>query len=58
MSDKAIAAFELLKKDQRNVILMSTDEDQDFLVETDASHVTISSSLNQNGKPVAFFPQL
>ena len=50
-----MAAFELLKKDLGNVTLMSIDEDQDFVVETDASNVAISASLNQNGKPVAFF---
>ena len=55
MSDEAMAAFELLKKDLGNVTLMSIDEDQDFVVETDASNVAISASLNQNGKPVAFF---
>ena len=55
ISNEAIAAFELLKKDLGNVTLMSIDEDQDFVVETDASNVAISASLNQNGKPVAFF---
>ena len=55
MSDEAMAAFELLKKDLRNVTLMSIDEDQDFVVETGASNVAISAQLNQYGKPVAFF---
>ena len=55
LSTKARAAFELLKKDLGNVTLMSIDETQDFTVETDASNVAISATLNQNGKPVAFF---
>ena len=50
-----MAAFEMLKKDLGNVTLMSIDEDQDFVEETNASNVAISASLNQNGEPVAFF---
>ena len=34
---------------------MSIDEDRSFVLETDASNVAISATLNQNGKPVAFF---
>ena len=34
---------------------MAIDEDQIFVVETDACNVAISATLNQNGKPVAFF---
>ena len=34
---------------------MSIDEDKSFVLETDASNVAISATLNQNGKPVAFF---
>ena len=48
-------AFETLKKDLGEVTLMSIDEDQSFVLETDASNVAISATLNQNGKPVSFF---
>ena len=34
---------------------MSIDEDRSFVLETDASNVAISATLNQDGKPVAFF---
>ena len=50
-----MAAFELLKKDLGDVALISIEEDQDFVAETDASKEAISVTLNHNGKPVAFF---
>ena len=53
--EEAMAAFELLKKDLGDVTRMSIDEDQDFVVDTDASNVAISATRNQNGKPVVFF---
>ena len=34
---------------------MSIDEDRSFVLETDASNVAISATLNHDGKPVAFF---
>ena len=48
-------AFETIKKDLGDVTLMSIDEDQSFVLETDASNVAISATLKQNGKPEAFF---
>ena len=38
-----------------NVSLEVIDENAPFVVETDASNVAISATLNQNGKPVAFY---
>ena len=55
LSDCAKRAFQTLKKDLGDVTLMSIDEDRSFVLETDASNVAISATLNQNGKPVAFF---
>ena len=55
MSTKARAAFELLKKDLGNVFLMSINENQDLTVETDASIVAISATLNPNSMPIPFF---
>ena len=54
-SDCAKRAFQKLKKDLGDVTLMSIDEDRSFVLETDASNVAISATLNQNGNPVAFF---
>ena len=34
---------------------MSIDDDQSFLLETEASNVAISVALDLNGKPLAFF---
>ena len=55
ISGLAAEAFEGLKKDLENVALGAVDEDRPFVVETDASDVAISASLNQGGRPVAFF---
>ena len=55
LSNCAKRAFETLKKDLGDVTLMFIDEDQSFVLRTDASNVAISATLNRNGKPVAFF---
>ena len=44
-----------IKKDLGDVTLMSIDEDQSFVVETDDSNVAIYATLNQNRKQVVFF---
>ena len=48
-------AFKTLKKELGDVTLMAIDEDRKFVVETDASNVAISATLNQKGEPVVFF---
>ena len=55
VSNCAKRAFETLKKNLGNVTIMSIDQEQSFVLETDASNVAISATLNQNGKPVAYF---
>ena len=55
LSNCSKRAFVKLKKDLGDVTLMTIDEDQSFVLETDASNVVISATFNQNGKPVAFF---
>ena len=54
LSNEALAAFNALKNELGDVVLSPIDEDASFIVECDASEVTISASLNQNGRPVAF----
>ena len=40
-----------------DAVVTAIDETIPFEVETDASKVTLAATLNQNGKPVAFFSQ-
>ena len=54
LGSDAQAAFESLKKSLCETTLLAIDENIPFTVETDASSVAISASLNQNGRPVAF----
>ena len=45
----------MLKSELATVTLGVINEDVPFVVETDASNVALSATLNQNNKPVAFF---
>ena len=46
--------FELLKQSIAKSALQAIDETLPFIVETDASEVAVSATLNQQGRPVAF----
>ena len=48
-------AFDILKEEIAKALVVSIDPTQTLVVETDASDVAVSATLNQCGKPVAFF---
>lgn len=47
--------FEFLKTALIQASLFSVDRDTPLIVETNASYIAISATLNQSGRPVAFF---
>ena len=55
MSSTAVADFDVLKLAIAKASLQAIDDDKPFVVECDASEVAISATLNQGGRPVAFF---
>ena len=48
-------AFDILKNDIKEATICAIDPDIPFVVETDASDHSIAATLNQAGRPVAFF---
>ena len=50
-----VKAFKLLKEDILKATVTTIDPDVPFTVETDASDFAIAATLNQAGRPVAFF---
>ncbi len=52
---EAAEAFKVLKKTIKESVVRSIDESARFDIETDASDFEIAATLNQAGRPVAFF---
>lgn len=55
LDQDAREAFSSLKTEVANAVLSTPDVSVPFVLETDASDYAIGATLNQNGRPVAFF---
>ena len=54
LSEEAVDDFQAIKNEIASASLSSIDEHLPFIVECDASDTTVSATLNQGGRPVAF----
>ena len=54
LESPALSVFNMLKKELEGATLHSIDESLPYVVESDASEVAVSATLNQGGRPVAF----
>ena len=55
VSSEAVDSFNNIKQDLEKAVIMTVNYNIPFVVETDASEFAIAATLNQNGRPVAFF---
>ena len=55
LSEKVLCSYESMKAELIQASLFSIDRDIPLVIETDASDIAISATLNQSGRPVAFF---
>ena len=55
LTSQSVNAFSLVKKDIEGACLTSVREGIPFTVECDASEHTVAATINQGGKPVAFY---
>ena len=55
LDQQAQQAFSSLKSEVASAVLATPDMNIPFVLETDASDYAIGATLNQNGRPVAFF---
>ena len=55
LKQNSLRAFNELKEEIEGALLHSIDENMPLVVETDASDTALAATLNQAGRPVAFF---